>query len=218
MTDFAAARQHMVDSQIRTNKVFGAALLAALSRTPREIFVSEPMRAVAYVDEDIDCGNRRRLMEPMVFARLVELLAVAPADIVLDIGCGSGYSSAILARLASTVVALEADGELAGRAQTNLARLGIDNVVVVVGPLQSGYPDQAPYNGILLGGAVADLSPALTDQIADGGRLGAVVRPPGGVGRAILATRIGGVVSRRAVFDASTPILPGFEAEEGFVL
>ena len=218
MVDFAAARKHMVDSQIRTNKVFGTALVDALLQTPREMFVPEPVRAVAYVDEDIDCGNRRHLMEPMVFARLVELLAVAPTDIVLDIGCGSGYSSAILAQLASTVVAVEADGDLAQDAQANLARLGIDNVVVVVGPLRSGYPDQAPYNAILLGGAVPELSQTLTDQIAESGRLGTVVRPPGGVGRAVLAMRLGGVVSHRAVFDANTPMLPGFEVARGFVL
>ncbi len=218
MADFAAARLHMVNSQIRTNKVFGTALVAALSETPREIFVPEPMRAVAYVDEDIDCGNRRHLMEPMVFARLVESLDIRPTDIVLDIGCGSGYSSAILARLASTVVAVEADAALADNAQANFSQLGVDNVVVVDGPLAAGYPDQAPYNAILLSGAVPELSQTLTDQIADGGRLAAIVRPPGGVGRAVLATRIGGVVSRRAVFDANTPVLPGFEVEKGFVL
>ncbi len=218
MADFAAARQHMVDSQIRTNKVFGSVLVAALSETPREIFVPEPMRAVAYVDEDIDCGNRRHLMEPMVFARLVEMLDVAPDDIVLDLGCGSGYSSAILARLASTVVAVEADAALAQAAQANLARLGLDNAVVVEAPLDAGYPDQAPYNAILLGGAVPEIPLALTDQLADGGRLGAVVRSSGGVGRAVLATRIGEVVSRRAVFDANTPMLPGFEVAQGFVL
>ena len=218
MADFAAARQHMVDSQIRTNKVIGTALVAALSQTPRETFVPEAMRAVAYVDEDLACGNGRHLMEPMVFARLVQMLEIEDGDIVLDIGCGTGYSSAVLSRLASTVVAVESDAVLAQTAQANLAGLGIDNVVVVDGRLEAGYPDQAPYNAILLGGAVAELSSALTAQLADGGRLCAIVRPNGGVGRAVRANRIGEIVSQRAVFDANTPMLPGFEAAKGFVL
>lgn len=218
MADFAAARQHMVDSQIRTNKVFGPELVAALLEVPREIFVPDALRPVAYIDKDLDCGNRRHLMEPMVFARLVELLGIATDDIVLDIGCGSGYSSAILSRLASTVVAIEADVALAQMAQTNLSGLGIDNVVIIEGILAAGYPDQAPYNGILLGGAVGEISPAMTDQLADGGRLCGILRPPGEVGRAVLATRIGTVISRQAVFDANTSMLPGFEVDEGFEL
>ena len=218
MTDFAAARRHMVDCQIRTNKVFAPALVAALAETPREAFLPEAERGLAYVDGDLACGKGRRLMAPMVFARLVQALDVAPGDIALDIGCGTGYSSAILARLASTVVAVECDAELAEAAQANLAALGIDNAVVVDGALAAGYPEQAPYDAIVLSGAVPEISEALTGQLAEGGRLGAVVRPPNGVGRAVRATRHGGAVSRRTVFDAGAPMLPGFEVETEFVL
>ncbi len=218
MTDFAAARRFMVDCQIRTNNVFGEALVEALAETPRELFVSEDSRAVAYIDSDIACGGGRRLMAPMVFARLVELLDPLPGDVVLDIGCGSGYSSAVLARLAMTVFAVECDPALARAAEANLAALGVDNVVVVDTGLAGGYRDQAPYDGILLEGAVPGLSAGLTDQLADGGRLCAVVKPPGGVGRAVRAIRFGEVVSSAAAFDAGAPMLPGFETAREFVL
>ena len=128
----------MVDSQLRTNRVVDEALIAALSELPREDFVPDRLAAVAYVDADLPLDGGRFLMEPMVFARLVQLLAVAPGDIVLDIGCASGYSSAVLARLCSTVVALECDPALAETARRNLARAAIDNVIVVDGDAGGG--------------------------------------------------------------------------------
>ena len=218
MAEFAVQRRSMVDSQLRTNKVVDEALIAALLELPRERFVPDRLAAVAYVDEDLPLSGGRFLMEPMVFARLAQMLAVSPGDIVLDIGCGPGYSSAVLARLCSTVVALECDPALAEAARRNLARFDIDNVIVVDGPLAAGYPDQAPYNAVLLGGAVPETGTALTDQLAEGGRLAAVVAPGAAPGRAVCVTRGRHGPTTRLAFDANTPPLPGFEKTERFIL
>lgn len=218
MDPFADRRLSMVDSQLRTNKVVDEALIAALSELPREDFVPDRLAPVAYVDKDLPLEGGRFLMEPMVFARLVQMLQLSPGDIVLDIGCGTGYSSAVLARLCSTVVALECDPALAETARRNLARADIDNVIVVDGALAAGYPDQAPYNAILVGGAVPEIGTALTGQLAENGRLAAVVTRGSPPGRATCAVRGGGGVSQRVAFDAGTLPLPGFEKAERFVL
>ncbi|MHA1599865.1 MAG: protein-L-isoaspartate O-methyltransferase family protein [Alphaproteobacteria bacterium] len=207
----------MVDSQIRTNKVTNAELIAAFESVPREAFVPERLSKIAYMDEDMALGGGRYLMEPMILARLLQEAQPGPADIVLDVGCGTGYATAILAKLAATVVALESDHEMAMGTTKLLADLGIDNVIVVEGPLQVGWPAQAPYGVILLNGAVAEVPEVIRGQLADGGRLVTVQKPDAGPGQGILMRRSGGTVSGRAVFDAATPILPGFAHESGFV-
>ena len=216
MQSFATARHNMVESQIRTNKVTDPAVIGAFSELPRERFVPEGLRGVAYVDEDIELTRGRFLMEPMILARLVQIAAPMPEDIALDVGCGSGYASAVLARLCSAVVALESDRGLIARAEALLTELQINNVVVVEGPLTGGYPRQAPYNVILLNGMVERIPQALFDQLAEGGRL-VTVHMDGGVGRGTLYLKSAGVVSRRPIFDAATPVLPGFSAEPHFV-
>lgn len=215
--DFAVARASMVESQLRTNKVWEPRLLAAFEAMPREDFVPRAIRAVAYVDEDVPLGGGRYILEPMVLARLIQTAAIAPSDLVLEVGSATGYATAILARLAATVVALESDAELSARAAESLAGLGIDNVVAVEGPLSEGYGEQAPYNVIVINGAAAEVPAALHDQLADGGRLVAVVKARAGLGRATLVQRIGESVSSRILFDAGTPLLPGFEPTPGFV-
>ena len=220
--DYAAARLNMVESQLRTNKVWSVPLIEAFETVPRERFLPEAMRGVAYIDEDIplnhgSLGKGRHLMEPMVLARLLQAAAVQPDDVALEIGSGSGYAAAILARLAATVVALESDSELAKQANALLNELGADNAVVVTGPLGEGYPMQAPYNVILISGAVSAVPKAISDQLADGGRLVAVVKEGAGLGRAVLVQRSGDHVAQRILFDAATPYLPEFEAEPGFV-
>lgn len=215
--DYAAARLNMVESQIRTNKVTDARIIAAMSELPRERFVPKPLRGIAYVDEDIHIGNRRYLMEPMVLARLLQVANVGPQNIALVVGVGTGYAAAALARLAATVVGVESDAALASQASRLLAELGLDNVAIVEGRLAEGYPRQAPYDVILLDGAVEEIPSAIFDQLAEGGRLVAVVAPPGEPGKAVLAIRNSGVVSTRPVFDAATHLLPGFEREPGFV-
>lgn len=217
MSEFDAARLNMVNSQVRTNRVTNPELLVALQRLPREVFVDDRLEGVAYLDEDLPLGNGRFVMEPMVMARMIQALEIGIGDIALDVGGGTGYAGAVMAQLASTVVVLEPDGDLAGRATRCLTDLAIDNAVVVDGALAEGYASQAPYDAILLGGAVGEIPSALTAQLAEGGRLCAVVAEGTGPGTAVLATRRGGIVAQRRLFDANVPVLPGFAAEPGFV-
>jgi protein-L-isoaspartate(D-aspartate) O-methyltransferase len=207
----------MVESQLRTNKVTDLRVLDGFSSVPREDFVGSAARGVAYVDEDIDLGGGRFLTEALVLARMIQAAAIGAGDIVLEIGSATGYGTSILARLAATVVALESDSQLSARAAATLSDLAIDNVVAVEGPLPHGYPEQAPYNVILINGAVAEVPQGLQDQLADGGRLVAVVRDRPGLGRAVLVRRVGSVASSWVLFDAGTPLLPDFERAPGFV-
>jgi protein-L-isoaspartate(D-aspartate) O-methyltransferase len=216
MPDYAVARRNMVAGQIRTNQVTDPALIAALEEIPREIFAPPALAGVAYLDEDLPLGGGRHLMEPRVFARLLQSAGIERTDVVLDIGCATGYSSAVISRLAATVVALESDPVLIRKANEAFARLELDNAVVVDGPLASGYPAQAPFDVIVIEGSVPEVPAAIAAQLAEGGRLFAVVAPTGGTGQAVLMLRRGGVVSGRAICDASTPPLPGFEIVPGF--
>ena len=217
MADYAVARLNMIEGQIRPNKVTDGRVLAAMAEVPRERFVPKKLQGAAYVDEDLAVAPGRYLMEPAVFARLLQAAAIAPTDLVLDIGCATGYSTAVLARLAATVVAVESDRGLAKTAVALLAELDADNAVVVEGELKAGYAKQAPYDAIVLGGAVEQVPPAITDQLAEGGRLAAVVADGSSVGVGVLMLRARGALLRRVLFDAAVPPLPGFEAERGFV-
>ncbi len=217
MVDYAAARFNMIECQIRTNKVTDTRVLRAMSEVPRERFVPKKLQGIAYVDEDLAVAPGRYLMEPLAFARLLQDAAVTPDDVVLDIGCATGYSTAVLAKLAATVVAVENDPELVDSASALLAALDVDNAVVVAGELIDGYPKQAPYDVIVLGGAVDEVPQSITDQLAEGGRLMAVVTGGSRVGKGKLILRRHGVLSGRALFDAAVPPLPGFVIERGFV-
>lgn len=214
--DYAAARRNMVESQLRPNKVTDPGLLDALASVPRELFVPAPLRAVAYVDEDIPLGRGRFLMEPMILGRLLELASVRPSDVALVVGAGVGYATAVLARIAGRVVALESDRELAQQAGQTLQGLGVANAALVEGPLAEGAARLAPFDVILLDGAVDRVPPAILDQLAEGGRLVAVIRAAG-IGRATLMTRQAGVLASRVAFDAAVPRLPGFEPAAAFV-
>jgi len=214
--DFAVLRHRMVEGQLRTNRVTDEGVIAAIQAVPRELFVPRALRSVAYVDDDVEIAPGRYLMEPMVFARLVQLAEIQPTDLVLDIGCGTGYSAVVLSRLANGVVALECDPDLAQRA-TELGReLGAANLSVVQGPLEGGHPHQAPYDVIFFDGAVAEIPAAILGQLAEGGRIVAVTSGTG-VGRATLANKSGGQVSSRPVFDAAVRLLPGLGPKPRFV-
>lgn len=216
MIDFEAARRNMVDNQLRPNKVTDSRVIAAMLAVPREKFVPDALRGVAYVDEDVAIGGGRALIEPMVLARLLQAAEIGPNDVVLEIGSATGYTAAVCARLAATVVAVESDPDLIARSGKILSELGADNVVTVAAPLARGYPQQAPYDAIVLSGAVAEVPQAILGQLAKDGRLVAVVAAPGRVPVAVLARNCDGVVSFRTLFDASIPLLPGFAREPGF--
>jgi protein-L-isoaspartate(D-aspartate) O-methyltransferase len=217
MTDYAAARLNMVESQLRTNKVTNEAVLDAFLAVPRERFVPPAHRGTAYIDEDLPLGNGRYLLEPMVFARLVQVAGVGPQDAVLEIGCATGYGTAILARLARNVVGIDSDQQFVAQAAARLRELAIGNASVVETPLAAGLPNRAPYTVILFQGAVAAIPEAVSRQLGEGGRLVAVVRPGEGVGRATLVARTNGVTAHRAIFDAAAPFLPGFQPAPSFV-
>lgn len=217
MSDFRAARLHMVQSQLKTNRITDPRLLEVITEVPRERFVPEVLCSLAYVDEDLALGRGRHLMEPMVFAHLVQASQPGPDDIVLDVGCATGYSSVVLASLAGTVVALESDDEFAAEAAATFVDLAIGNAVTVRGALPEGYAEQGPYDAIMLNGAVEVVPERLTDQLAEGGRLVAVVNKPAEpIGQVTLMRREGGIVSSRTLLDAAIPLLPGFVHEAGF--
>ncbi|RMD88773.1 MAG: protein-L-isoaspartate O-methyltransferase [Alphaproteobacteria bacterium] len=211
----AQSRRSMISGQILPNRVHDPRVLDAMESVPREHFVPKCLRGVAYVDEDLAVAPRRYLLEPMILARLLSEAEITPGDTVLDIACATGYSTAVLARLAETVVAVEEESELAAQASEKLAALGVDNAVVLEAPLTAGAPKEAPFDVILINGAVEVIPEALTDQLGEGGRL-VCVRREDGVSRGWLYTRSDGAVGGRPLFDAFSPLLPGFEAPRGF--
>jgi protein-L-isoaspartate(D-aspartate) O-methyltransferase len=217
MTEFGAARAHMIESQLRPNKVMDGRVLGAFAEIRREFFVPEHLRAVAYIDEDLPIGGGRYLMEPMVVARLLQAAMIERTDTVLIIGAGTGYEAAVAAMLARSVIALEENPELARRARAALVDHSIASVSVVEGPLSQGYRPRAPYDVILFCGAVVEVPSEIDSQLAEGGRLLATVKSASGIGRATLRSRTGGVVAQRVLFDAATPLLPGFSPKPAFV-
>jgi len=222
MNDYTAARHNMVESQIRPNQVTDARLLRALMDIPREMFVPASLRARAHMERDIPLAPprhgipERRLLQPMPLARLIQLAEIESGHLVLDVGCATGYSTAILSRLAESVVGLECDQGLAEQASQTLMALEADNAAIVTGPLPDGYASEGPFDVILLNGSVADVPGGLLSQLKDGGSLVAIVAAHG-FGRATLYRNSAGRVSHRPAFDAGGPPLPGFERKEQFV-
>ena len=222
MSDYALQRLNMVESQVRPSDLTDRRIARAMLAMPREQFVPQSVRSFCYTDRDLPLlaadvpGVQRHLLAPRVQAKLIQVLDVPETGIVLDIGCGLGYSTAILSRLAETVVGIETDPDMIETARGLFAENEITNATVFEGALTDGFDEQGPYDCILLNGAVSDVPPALLDQLKDGGRLAAVLHE-GAVGRATEWTRHGGQFAKRAVFDAEAPTLPGFEKVETFV-
>jgi len=218
MVDFTQARRMMVDSQLRTFDVNDIPLLDAMDDVPRERFVLPGREDLAYIDQDLpvsDGLDRRFMISPMVLGRMIQTLGIEAGDRVLDVACGRGYSSAVLARLAAHVTALESDPDLAAAAEQCLAGIGAANVDVRSGPLEQGVQENAPYNAILINGAVEIRPDHLLRQLAEGGRL-VCVKGRGRSARATLYVRSGDTFGERSVFDAAAPVLSSFESKPTF--
>ena len=220
MIDFAESRRIMVDRQVRTADVTDLRIIAAMLDVPRERF-APGRESIAYLDVDLPVtsagpGAARALLKPMVFAKLIQAAEIAPSDHVLDLGCATGYSSAVLAQLAGTVVALEEDAALAAAAKANLAALGSPNVTVVSGPLTAGYQANAPYDVILIEGACEVVPEALCRQLKDNGRLLALVGAAP-MAKATIYRCVMGRATAQPLFDAAGPALPGFARPPAFV-
>jgi protein-L-isoaspartate(D-aspartate) O-methyltransferase len=207
MTDFVAARRHMVDGQIRTTDVTDLHVISAMLEVPRERFMPPASTALAYLDLDVPVGGSRRLLRPMVLAKLIQAAELGPTDRVLDVGCATGYTAAVLARIAGRVVALEQDAGLAKAASDSLSSQ--PNVDVVSGALAAGWAQGAPYDVVVLEGATEVVPQALCHQLKDGGRLVCVLGSGPG-SKAMLYTRSDGEAAGRPIFDASATPLPGF--------
>jgi protein-L-isoaspartate(D-aspartate) O-methyltransferase len=215
--DFQAQRVKMVDGQLRTTDVTGHALLNAFLEVPRELFVPESKRDLAYLDADIEVAPGRFVMEASPLAKLISLGDVTSGDTVLLIGCDTGYAAAILSKLAARVVALESDAGLAAKASQNLAELGAANVQIVTGDLAKGDAKSGPYDLVLFGGSVERIPDPLRAQIKDGGRLVAV-EGNGALGTARLYVKRGNDLSGRFGFNIVVKPLPGFSKELAFIL
>jgi protein-L-isoaspartate(D-aspartate) O-methyltransferase len=214
MADFAALRRTMVDGQIRTADVTDRPLIQAMLNVPRERFVSTGQSALAYLDLDLPAGDgTRRLLKPMVLAKMLQALQISSGQKVLDVACATGYAAALLAQLGASVIALEEQPVLARHARANLA--GLQGVSVVEGPLVAGYAAGAPYDAILIEGAVDREPDQLCRQLAEGGSL-VCIRGNGPAAKVVSYRRDGGDITPRTIFDAAGTVLPGFARPEAF--
>jgi len=217
MSDFAARRTVMVDTQVRPADVTKFPIIEAMLQVPRENFVPARLREAAYLGENLDLGDGRVLLDPRTLAKMLDALDIGDDDLVLDIGPNQGYSAAVIAHLAEAVVGVEEDAALVEEAQRALSEAGADNVAMVEGMLASGAPDHGPYDVIVIEGGVERLPDAIIDQLKDGGRI-ACLFIEGALGVVRIGYRIDGHMSWRADFNAGAPVLPGFERHTAFAL
>tara|TARA_R110002110_G_scaffold3305_7_gene16883 strand:+ start:14710 stop:15360 length:651 start_codon:yes stop_codon:yes gene_type:complete len=214
--DFERARRNMIDSQVRPNRVTDIAVIDAMASVPRELFLPKARQGIAYVDEDIDLGDGRYMLEPMVFARLLQAAEIRPTDAVLDVACASGYSSAVIGRFAAAVVGLESNSDFATAASKTMIDMNADNAVIVEGELIAGYAKQAPYDVIFINGSIEAEPADLLSQLGEGGRMVAVMKGESG-GAARLWEKRAGRITARTLFDAGVPLLKEFAKTPEFV-
>ena len=215
--DYRTLREVMVDTQVRPSDVTKFPIISAMLDTPREAFVPEGQRAVAYSETALPLPGGREMLEPRTLAKMLDALDVEREEDVLVIGAEMGYAAALLAKMAASVVAVEEDAEMAADAEAALAAQGIDNAAVVAGPLPEGQAKAAPFDVILVAGGVEALPAALTDQLRDGGRIAAIFMD-GPLGEARLGVRAEGRMGWRFAFNATAPVLPGFAKARTFAL
>ncbi len=217
MTDFAARRRMMVDTQIRPSDVTKYPIIDALLSIPRELFAPDAQKDAAYAGKDLDLGGGRVMLDPRTLAKILDALDVSGDELVLDIGSGYGYSSAVVARFAEAVVALEDDEKMASDSVALLSEVGADNVISHTGSLVDGAAEHGPYDVILVQGGVGELPAALLDQLKDGGRI-ACIFMDGDLGEVRIGYKSGSTVSWRFEFNAGAPVIPGFEKRQVFAL
>lgn len=215
MIDFETSRTMMVDTQVRPSDVTKFPIIDALLHVPREDYVPDNQREAAYIGENIAIGGGRVLLEPRTLAKMLDAIDIQPSDVVLDLGCGLGYSTAVLAQLAEFVVAVEDDSSRAQEAQTNLSSHGVDNAAVFEGPLDAGAAKNGPYDAVLLQGAVDQVPAAVLDQIKEGGRIIAIFAEDQ-LGVVRIGRKTDGAVNWRMSFNATAPVLDGFAKEAAF--
>ena len=215
MSDYAARRTMMVDTQVRPSDVTKFPIIDAMLSTPREVFVPDALREAAYIGENLDLGGGRTMLEPRTLAKMIDALVIGASDVVLDLGCGLGYSTAIAAKIADFVVGVESDEARAAEAQRILSEQGVDNAAVMHGPLREGSEKAGPYDIILVQGAVQDIPAKLTDQLKDGGRIGAIFAD-GELGVVRIGHKIDGEMNWRFSFNAGAQVLTEFNKESAF--
>ncbi|MDG2339962.1 MAG: protein-L-isoaspartate O-methyltransferase [Paracoccaceae bacterium] len=216
MTDFATRRTFMVDTQVRPSDVTKFPIIDAMLRVPREAFVPDEKREAAYIGENLDLGGGRAVLEARTLAKMLDALDIQNDEVVLDIGCGLGYSSAVISKMAEAVVAVE-ENAFADEAQSILSDQGIDNVAVVEGELREGAAKSGPYDVILLQGAIESLPEAIDAQLEDGGRI-ACIWQEGALGVVRIGYKLDGRINWRFSFNAGAPVLPGFARHQEFIL
>ena len=217
MTNFAERRRMMVDTQVRPSDVTKYPIIEALLAIPREEFVPDALKEGAYSDQNLELGGGRCLLEARSLAKILDGLDIQPDELVLDVACGQGYSTAVLGCLAEMVIGVEDDDIVASEAQATLSQVGADNAIVHIGPLVEGAEEHGPYDVILVQGGVEVLPETLLAQLKDGGRVAAIFMS-GALGEVKIGYKSAGKLSWRFAFNAGAPVLPGFEKEATFVL
>ena len=217
MSDFANRRMMMVDTQVRPSDVTKFPIIEAMLAVPRELYVPADKQEAAYIGTNVELAPGRVVLDPRSLAKMLDALDLLPEELVLDIGTGLGYAAAIMARMAGTVVAVEDDEARAADAQRILSEQGVDNAVVVTGPLAAGAPKHGPYDVIVLQGGIEHLPDTLIAQLKEGGRVAAIFMA-GGLGTVRVGFRVGNAIDWRFIFNATAPVLPGFARERAFVL
>lgn len=217
MPDYTLRRKVMVDTQVRPSDVTKFPIIDAMLSVPREKFVPDASREAAYAGEHVPLRAGRVVLDPRILAKMLDALEFDGDELVLDIGGGLGYSSALMSRMAQAVVLLEEDAELADEAQIQLSEIGADNVIVQIGALSSGDTEHGPYDVIIIQGGIEDLPAAISSQLKEDGRI-ACLFMDGAFGSVKIGYKIDGVISWRFAFDGGAPILPGFERQQEFSL
>ena len=217
MTDYKTRRKIMVDTQIRPSDVTKFPIIDAFLFVPREKFVPDGKREAAYIGENFQIGQSRVILEPRTLAKLLDALDVNNDELVLDIGTGLGYSSAVISLVAEFVIAVEDDSSLASEAEEILSEIGADNVVVEVNKLEEGAPEHGPYDVIIIQGGVEEIPGSILKQLKNGGRVGAIFIEKG-LGTAKIGFKLNDKINWRYSFNAAAPVLPGFFKQKDFAL